>query len=43
MDQGYHWNANAETYWLIGRAMGEAMVPMACGKKSSGAGSSPER
>ncbi|MDB5295436.1 MAG: hypothetical protein JWO31_1419, partial [Phycisphaerales bacterium] len=28
LDQGYHWNANAETYWLIGRAMGEAMVPM---------------
>ncbi len=23
--QGYHWNANAETYYLIGEAMGEAM------------------
>ncbi len=23
--QGYHWNANAETYFLIGDAMGEAM------------------
>ena len=23
--QGYHWNTNAETYWLIGEAMGEAM------------------
>lgn len=23
--QGYHWNSNAETYWLIGEAMGEAM------------------
>ncbi len=24
-DQGYHWNTNAETYYLIGEAMGEAM------------------
>jgi alpha-galactosidase len=24
-NQGYHWNSNAETYWLIGEAMGEAM------------------
>jgi hypothetical protein len=23
--QGYHWNTNAETYYLIGQAMGEAM------------------
>ena len=23
--QGYHWNCNAETYYLIGEAMGEAM------------------
>jgi hypothetical protein len=23
--QGYHWNSNAETYFLIGEAMGEAM------------------
>jgi alpha-galactosidase len=23
--QGYHWNSNAETYWLIGEAMGESM------------------
>lgn len=27
-DQGYHWNSNAETYFLIGQAMGEAMVKM---------------
>lgn len=27
-DQGYHWNSNAETYYLIGEAMGEAMVRM---------------
>lgn len=24
--QGYHWNTNAETYWLIGEAMGQAML-----------------
>jgi alpha-galactosidase len=24
-DQGYHWNSNAETYYLIGEAMGQAM------------------
>jgi hypothetical protein len=23
--QGYHWNSNVETYYLIGQAMGEAM------------------
>ena len=23
--QGYHWNTNAETYYRIGEAMGEAM------------------
>ena len=23
--QSYHWNSNAETYYLIGTAMGEAM------------------
>ena len=26
--QGYHWNSNAETYDLIGEAMGKAMVDM---------------
>ncbi|HEX8910922.1 MAG TPA: sialate O-acetylesterase [Humisphaera sp.] len=26
--QGYHWNTNAETYYLIGQAMGEAMKGM---------------
>ena len=25
-DQSYHWNRNAETYFLIGNGMGEAMV-----------------
>ena len=29
--QGYHWNSNAETYYLIGTAMGEAMKRL-CGK-----------
>ena len=22
----YHWNANCESYWLVGKAMGEAML-----------------
>ncbi|MFG0333765.1 MAG: sialate O-acetylesterase [Maioricimonas sp. JB049] len=26
--QGYHWNSNAETYWLIGQGMGRAMVKL---------------
>jgi len=29
--QGYHWNSNAETYYLIGDAMGHAMVKL-CAK-----------
>ena len=29
--QGYHWNGNAETYYLIGEAMGEAMKKL-CAK-----------
>jgi alpha-galactosidase len=24
--QGYHWNTNAETYYLIGEAMGQVML-----------------
>jgi alpha-galactosidase len=28
--QGYHWNSNAETYYLIGEAMGKAMTRL-CG------------
>lgn len=27
-DQGYHWNSNAETYYLIGDSMGLAMVDL---------------
>ena len=30
--QGYHWNGNAETYFLIGDGMGEAMKQL-CGKQ----------
>lgn len=26
--QGYHWNSNAETYFLIGEAMGQAMLKL---------------
>jgi alpha-galactosidase len=25
-NQGYHWNRNAETYWLIGTGLGQAML-----------------
>jgi len=27
-NQGYHWNRNAETYYLIGDAMGKAMIQL---------------
>ena len=30
--QGYHWNTNAETYYLIGEAMGEAMKKLSTTK-----------
>ena len=26
--QGYHWNSNAESYFLIGEAMGQAMLKL---------------
>ena len=26
--QGYHWNSNAETYYLIGDGMGRAMLEL---------------
>lgn len=29
--QGYHWNSNAETYFLIGDGMGRAMIKL-CGQ-----------
>ena len=31
---GFHWNANAETHYLIGEAMGKAMVEMLGGPKA---------
>lgn len=30
--QGYHWNTNAETYYLIGEGMGKAMLELCRGK-----------
>jgi alpha-galactosidase len=27
-NQGYHWNCNAETYYLIGEGLGEAMLKL---------------
>ncbi len=30
--QGYHWNSNAETYYLIGETMGEAMLALLRGE-----------
>ncbi|QDU27142.1 hypothetical protein ETAA8_22270 [Anatilimnocola aggregata] len=30
--QAYHWNTNAETYYLIGDAMGKAMKPLVASK-----------
>lgn len=30
--QGYHWNTNAETYYLIGEAMGDAMKKLLAAK-----------
>jgi alpha-galactosidase len=37
--QGYHWNSNAETYFLIGDAMGKAMLKLT--EAGAGAASSP--
>jgi hypothetical protein len=31
--QSYHWNSNAETYFLIGHGMGRAMIDLVDGKK----------
>ena len=33
--QGYHWNSNAETYYLIGEAMGHAMMQLIRSKEAS--------
>ncbi len=32
--QAYHWNTNAETYYLIGRSMGNAMKKLCAAKPS---------
>ncbi|WP_144392970.1 sialate O-acetylesterase [Pleionea sediminis] len=29
-DQGYHWNRNAESYYLIGKNLAESMLPLIC-------------
>lgn len=36
--QGYHWNTNGESYWLIGEAMGKTMIELFKGT-GAGAGS----
>jgi alpha-galactosidase len=33
--QAYHWNSNAETYYLIGEAMGQAMLQLLGNQPSS--------
>ncbi len=32
-DQGYHWNNNGETYYLIGEGMGKEMVKLLKGNR----------
>lgn len=42
--QGFHWNTNAETYYLIGEAMAKAMLKLCeTDAKSSDAGFSPDQ
>lgn len=36
--QGFHWNSNAETYYLIGEAMGIAMKTLCEGKRAATTG-----
>ncbi|MAW61462.1 MAG: hypothetical protein CMJ94_11580, partial [Planctomycetes bacterium] len=35
--QAYHWNNNAETFYLIGEGMGRAMLELISGKQASAA------
>ena len=35
--QGYHWNTNAETYYLIGESMGQAMLGLMESAKTANA------
>lgn len=32
-DLGYHWNNNCESYWLVGKGMGQAMVELVLRKE----------
>jgi hypothetical protein len=41
-NQGYHWNSNAETYYLIGEAMGKAMKDL-CQREPARSTASPSR
>ncbi len=42
--QGFHWNTNAETYYLIGEAMGKAMMKLcATDTKLNGGNFSPDQ
>jgi formylglycine-generating enzyme required for sulfatase activity len=38
---GYHWNGNAETYYLIGEGMGKAMVELLGGPKAPANATNP--
>ena len=42
-NQGYHWNGNAETYYLIGEAMGEAMKELCAASEPREPGPAPMR
>ena len=35
-DLGYHWNNNAESYWLVGKSMGQAMVELVLRREAVG-------
>lgn len=37
-DLGYHWNNNAEAYWLVGHGMGQAMVQLVMRKEAKATG-----
>ena len=40
---GYHWNENAETYYLIGDGMGKAMIELLGGPKAPPNPTGPEK
>ena len=35
-DLGYHWNNNAEAYWLVGKGMGQAIVELVLRREAKG-------